>query len=367
MPIMILLMRRCAACMLLLAWSVFSNVAKFNALYDLWGKTCNLPGNNIILKNALYDVANNSEKIWSLNANTIHDVFRREHLPHCETPMQLARSVSYEVKSYTCRPEWIGLEELCMVMFRYSQFMMIGDSITRQMAQGLHMILSEDFQYGGFPRIYDMKGKRQHAKDERCSCDGQFSEHPDCRNYDPQFTFDDIHKLEYCLSQNSSQPFSMLVDIIYHRRLVDILKLCTPEDTRPKLIFFQGGSHFDTSSYYYWQTFLQPMLSRLAEAKKKCSYAVKYVLVYSGVPANSAAVAAKYPDQCDWCTENFNRDMDKYLSQHFPEVVFLNFWNLTHEIMLQNRTADGFHQLSDSNLIRTMMVLNVAKFASKTF
>ncbi len=55
--------------------------------------------------------------------------------------------------------------------------------------------------------------------------------------------------------------------------------------------------------------------------------------------------------------------MQNYLVQHFPKVVILNYWNLSDVFVQQNRTSDGFHSLSDSNLIKSMMLLNAMKLA----
>ncbi len=76
---------------------------------------------------------------------------------------------------------------------------------------------------------------------------------------------------------------------------------------------------------------------------------------------NSKAVSDKYPDQSDARTLAFNQDLGANLAKDFPEVVFLNLWELSREFVLGNRTSDGFHSLSDSNLIKTMMLFNAMK------
>ncbi len=66
-----------------------------------------------------------------------------------------------------------------------------------------------------------------------------------------------------------------------------------------------------------------------------------------------------YKDQTDGRSSGFNHEMDTYLRASFPQVAFLNVWNLTHESL--NRTSDGFHQVSDVNLIKVMTILNTMK------
>lgn len=303
---------------------------------------------------------------WSLNANTIHDIFRgNDKLKYCGSSVELADSIANRIEDYTCNVEWIGVDELCGIMSKFSKFYMIGDSLVRHMAQSLFMILTNDFRYGGYPRVENYKPQPYFE----CGCDGQFSEHKQCRDYSQNFCWRDIRDLGFCShsTANLSRPFAMQVEISYKQQLINMKDLCTPYDTRPKFIFLQGGAHYETSSYYFWRNFLKHMLTTIANEEKNCPSKAKYFVVYSGVISNNEYVSKKYPDQSDHNTALFNYDMHNYLKAEFPHVVFLNYWNLSHTIMLQNRTSDGFHQLSDSNLIKSMMLLNAIKLAAKTF
>ena len=232
------------------------------------------------------------------------------------------------MRNYACNVEWLGEKEICSILGKFSRVYLIGDSLTRHMAQTLFMMLSGDYQYGSFPRIKI----NELSPLSNCGCDGQFSESQMCRNYKHDFSFRDITELGFCSFFESIKykNISMSSSIFKDSSNGFPDDFCINDD-RPHLIFIQGGSHFDTSTTYFMSLFFDQWMKNIQKFAAQCPYELRYIFVASGVPANSAAITAKYPDQSDGNSAYFNTNLEEILKIKYPQVVFLNFWNLTHE------------------------------------
>ncbi len=79
--------------------------------------------------------------------------------------------------------------------------------------------------------------------------------------------------------------------------------------------------------------------------------------------SNSDVISAAFPSQSDTNTLSFNAQIQDHLQSEFPFVTFLNQWNLTHKLTHLNHSCDGFHQISDGNLIKIMHVLQLMKLS----
>ena len=65
----------------------------------------------------------------------------------------------------------------------------------------------------------------------------------------------------------------------------------------------------------------------------------------------------QYPHQRRDKVKSHNSYVHKWLTLHYPRVLYTDFWNLTADGV--NRTSDGFHSLSDINVIKATYLLNI--------
>jgi hypothetical protein len=74
----------------------------------------------------------------------------------------------------------LSQERMCAIMSRFSHVTVLGDSQLRHVQGGLHIGLKNDFVSGAMVTS-------DPVRKEKCRCDGQFSEHLECRTLDPSF------------------------------------------------------------------------------------------------------------------------------------------------------------------------------------
>lgn len=83
----------------------------------------------------------------------------------------------------------------------------------------------------------------------------------------------------------------------------------------------------------------------------------------SGISASHSHLVKMHPRQEDKLTQKFNEDLESILRIDFPNIIFLNYWNMTREMADKGKTSDGMHQLSDSNIIKIMNSLHAMRLA----
>ncbi len=79
-----------------------------------------------------YEQISNQNRTWSLNSDTIHNVFNGSHSFHyCNNSMELSQNIAKSVNEYNCNVKWLGTEEICQIMSKYSRIYFLGDSHLR--------------------------------------------------------------------------------------------------------------------------------------------------------------------------------------------------------------------------------------------
>lgn len=158
----------------------------FVKLYLKFNKSCGNPQNNMIMQR--YDDTNLNLEVyreWSLNSRLIHKMLQIDFETNkienidkreCQSSKEVANAISYPVSQQPCRIPWLSNEVICDTMYKYSNILFIGDSLTRHSYQSLFMLLRDDLRYGGYDN------DRETLIYDNCSCDGQFSESLICRN-----------------------------------------------------------------------------------------------------------------------------------------------------------------------------------------
>ena len=134
-----------------------------------------------------------------------------------------------------CDIPFLSPNELCTTLDKYSQILVVGDSLSRHMMQGLMMMLKGDLVSGAI----ESSVRDSYA----CTCDGQFSENEVCwENNTDHFVGFTPKDLGLC----PDLPESNQVKIVAHGsrdRVVSQLD-CTASDYRGGVVVIQGGPHF---------------------------------------------------------------------------------------------------------------------------
>jgi hypothetical protein len=218
------------------------------------------------------------------------------------------------------------------------------------------MIFKEDWRYGAFD--YDRDANIY----DSCNCDGQFSENAVCRaGLRIPMTHDDFRAMGTCeyfdsgvyksTAKNTSTKF-LYLDKHYFESPI------TGDDLSPNRFLFlqiQGATHYEMRPVEVIETLLKPILTTIETQFANCMHHVK--VVYTGAIVCAHFVEEKYPLQASHVSHKFNHDMHRYLQEYYPYVHFVNPWNVTREAV--NRTSDGLHGLSDTNMIMVLTMLNL--------
>jgi hypothetical protein len=229
--------------------------------------------------------------------------------------------------------------------------------------QALMMLLRADLRYGGFPLFQDIEVY------DNCGCDGQFSEALLCRlpmTYRSPDTFHTTHVYD---SLETDGFCSMYVSPTHeHTKLIwvqnsidDKLVITCPKSDRPIFLFIQGGIHCDLNVESCSQGYFGNFINFVKQQLGDCFDRVK--ILFSGSTVCTDEVEKKYPYQHRTVVRQYNKDMSNWFSSNYRGSQSLDFWNLTLESL--NRTSDGFHQLTDVNMIKVIGILNMMNYMAR--
>jgi hypothetical protein len=309
-----------------------------------------------------------SNQVWQfLGLDKQSNNIRRQSFrdkPSCQSISAIHSSITSSYTNRSCIIPWLSPAGVCHVMQMYSHIRWWGDSLTRHTVQGLFMTLSGNFRYGGFPNVPEMSNIIY----SRCSCDGQFSESTMCRDFGAGKLVipDDARKLGFCRHAKFFSPFSFtwFSSLPDGTLKSDTSFLCT-NDSKPKFLYLQGGAHFATNAETFLYLLVLPIFESINRTVNSCPYNVSSSIriAMSGVNICDKSVSAKYPMQSDANSIRFTRRLVELLREKYPlvPVVVIDFLSITGEAIADGRTSDGYHFLSDINLIKAMTILNVMR------
>ena len=359
-------------------------------LYTRWLPFCNSTQQNVVLhrNDAENYVGGEQERVWSVTNYTFHTA-----QPHCQSTQQLLDALHYGQRHPVpghefnssgreraqvewaqswfepsgCSLRWYESDEICGIFDRFSHVVMAGDSLSRHVNQGLYMLMTDDLRYGGLPRL-----SRQKGLFDRCQCDGQFSEHSVCREYE----WNNMHDLNdtriygVCTHTNHN-TFTLLTLQTYEGAYPtgSFQTLCSP-DPRPRFVLIQGHAHYKTELRETMRRFINPLLEAITTVRNTCPTPFKLYLVLASATAQSRLLDRQFPHQSRERVTEYNTAMEvELLSRGSAAVAGLvgsvgtiHYWNLT----LNAATSDGFHYLSDVNLVRANTVINYMALLNTT-
>jgi len=222
----------------------------------------------------------------------------------------------------------------------------------RQIHHALLMLLKDDFQYGAVPLNLDDINQY-----EKCQCDGQFSEHALCRsNLASTATMSDPRQFAMCMG-SSARHFSLYNKERAESPPEQAYKMmwdngaCAQLD-RPIVVFLGAGSFHGHGAHDTIHDVIEPLLHEVREAALACEH-IQFHVAYVGLGAQSRTLDTRYPWQKREPTAEFNEEVSGFLRMKHGLSTF-DVWNLTKDAP----TSDGYHHLSDVNLIKAQYFLS---------
>ena len=141
--------------------------------------------------------------------------------------------------------------EMCEeIMNQFSHVIIRGDSLSRHLNNGLLVTLRNDIVQGG---IWSSK-----LPAYRCRCDGQFSEHGDCRTNDGLFQRFKPYQLGMCSQLDVEDQFEQRY--LFNGLNLEGINCSSPENKRGVLAIIQGGTHFQWKASQAWKHIIEVFL-----------------------------------------------------------------------------------------------------------
>lgn len=196
-----------------------------------------------------------------------------------------------------------------------------------------------------------------------CRCDGQFSEHVACRSLGGVFrdlvnprdyhicSHLPIDKDRFHFSQywNDDGAQTLCKSITEQQGIND-----GTNPFRGILLVLQGGVHFRTDPIRYKESletfFQQPGFQMCWQNKQAIT------IIWTTLSSQSRSLDDKYPHQSRESSYSFNEHIIAYLQQKPFPVYILDQHNLT----MDAQTSDGFHYLSDVNLLKVYFIIHLS-------
>ena len=330
---------------------------KFEESYNVFLQNCSQ--NNIVMqRHDNIGVELPLQRPWTINKNTYYQNPSYDYCSNIEDLLLSLKKGSryFENKNSTqnsyfkpelCNIRWFSANESCNIMNKFAHVFMIGNSLQRHQSQSLTMLLSNDWEHGSLPgygpgtEVY-----------EKCHCDGQFSEHLTCRP----------HSLKYKIpiGKNRICPlgtFKLEYDLMFND--CDGCDHCD-KDSRPRFFNFVHGSsleeHPDTIINIIHSLILQTKHQFRSKRNCKSKNKIPIHFLYSGLTTQARFMDSKYPNQTREKSREFNKIISEAISG-FPasyNINVMDFMSLTED----SETSDGYHFLSDVNMLRSMYFLN---------
>mmetsp|Transcript_3732 Transcript_3732/g.5604 ORF Transcript_3732/g.5604 Transcript_3732/m.5604 type:complete len:241 (+) Transcript_3732:381-1103(+) len=221
--------------------------------------------------------------------------------------------------------------------------------------------MTGNYRYGGFPEISTKLYSH-------CNCDGQFSESKECRDFEAfkLMISDDARKMGLCYQTKNFSPFTFkwFTSLPDGKLNLDTSFVCN-SDTKLKFIYLQGGAHFETNPESFVHFLIRPIFLSLNETIQNCLYKDiiqnRIRIAISGVNICAQHVWEKHPTQSVSKSIYFTKKLIEIMRERYPlvPVVIIDFLNMTNEAILDGRTSDGYHFLSDINMMKAMTIINL--------
>jgi hypothetical protein len=255
-----------------------------------------------------------------------------------------------------CKIPTLSPQNICRIMSKFSQIVLLGDSLMRHVYEGMLIGLTDDV-------VDYLVPVTNHSYNDLCKCDGMFSESAACRTKYMRESSVYPQRQGICRSINNKSGDSpvrscQLAWKFGYEHCDKFMKemKCSSADKRPMLLIIQGGFHFKANANVTFGHFLplwnHPMI-------KECARNRNLLVIWQGFEAVSPLNSAKYPHQGPKFAMPFNYAMEtEFALAGMQNISFMDVFNLT----LGAQTSDGLHKLLDVNYFKAQYTLAVAEF-----
>ncbi|KAI1206760.1 uncharacterized protein F4807DRAFT_463450 [Annulohypoxylon truncatum] len=259
-----------------------------------------------------------------------------------------------------CDMQWFSTLEACEILGRYSQVILVGDSMLRHVIGALNILIREDLGYGGVTDWnFDAEEKR------KCFCHNQFDVH-DCS---VQGIFSTSDVLEH-------DPLSLLCPKMIPEwntdlRIEQMVRYPIPEEERrrfekaidpnpsqPKAFILGHGlwNNLDVDQAANWLDLVLDTIESKTGARMRLRGRSPRKNLPILLMTPNAAGEAK-PDE--WIVSQGNKALIRFehamaVQAAKRRVDHLGTWNMS----IQATLYDGVHMDMRGNLLKAMMVLN---------
>jgi hypothetical protein len=332
-------------------------------------QVCNQSNNNVLERGDGYGFVetNNTIRPFSIRPQD----FVSHHTRECSSVQDVLNAVKFGVRRWENQVEaknlsWAVKEQfpstfvphgcdipalsqgrMCSIMSRFSHVILIGDSLSRHLQGGMHVALKNEVVSGAMITS-------DPAWKEKCRCDGQFSEHVECRKLDSGFYSIQTQQLGLCPNDTNHAVET------FHEKMRQMPKInfdgvnCSKEDSRGMLLILQGGLHRQIRAgptyndfQYIWQ---HPVVNTCAKYKK-------LIVIWCSYNTQSTTVDKKYPRQSAQNGIIFNQQMQELFDSNGMEnITTIDWMNLTKGA----QTSDGVHYLMNVNFFKAQQLLFLA-------
>eukprot|EP00978_Attheya_sp_CCMP212_P030073 scaffold109422_cov43-Attheya_sp.AAC.2 len=268
----------------------------------------------------------------------------------------------YKTASYfvpdSCDVPALTSNEMCNIMSRWSDVALDGDSIGRHIRHGVLMGLREDLVLGG---ILTSKLSGEDSPYSLCHCDGVYSGDMKCRQNDGVFHSLSPRALGICSRLPPERQFAFPALYAGFRTEPKIVFPCNDPSYRGLLLVLQNGPW--SRRHKNWKELIKGWFKEHFEDEQflKCLHHNKVHVIWLGYGTSQTPELDKvYELQQFAPIQEFNEFTKSYLETlPFANVITtIDLLNLTRG----SQTSDGFHGLSEVNLVKAYHILNVAKF-----
>jgi hypothetical protein len=254
-----------------------------------------------------------------------------------------------------CDPVFADPISACEILDKYSKIMLVGDSISAHAYMGLIAALTGNIITGS---VID-SGHPSHF----CVCDGQWSEHSSCRARDGLMKDTTPHDMGMCpFLPYSNKNFTLepfTIRFIQDDPYVPLSDwspyLDCKNSPKPVLIVLQGGSHLGADPQATFNLYLDTLAK--SPQYQECIETGRLKLVWTAFHSQSRVLDARFPVQNrDVIHSTFNPTVQRLIQQAGIHAKIIDWWRLTEDA----QTSDGFHHLTDVNLLKAWHLIHLA-------
>ncbi|KAI1451238.1 hypothetical protein F4805DRAFT_464019 [Annulohypoxylon moriforme] len=259
-----------------------------------------------------------------------------------------------------CDMRWFNTFEACEILGRYSQVILVGDSMLRHVIGALNILIREDLGYGGVTDWnFDAEEKR------KCFCNDQF----DVRDCSVQGIFSTADVIEHdplslmCPKMIPEWNTDLRIELMVRYPIPEeerrrFEKAIDPNHSQLKAFVLGHGlwNNLDVDQAVNWlDSVLDTIDSKTGARKRLRGRSPRKHLPVLLMTPNAAG--EKKPDE--WIVSQGNKALVRFehamaVQAAKRRVDHLGTWNMS----IQATLYDGVHMDMRGNLLKAMMVLN---------